>query len=142
MDPICCNQYTSTVKCTLCRKAEASMHCKVCTIHLCKECVPEHLSDKTKVHSVVSSTQSISTGLPFPMCSKHPTKQCELQCEQFDSLICTMCVASKTNKHNDVNDLAIFYENKRKVLKLDIELLEFNLSQVPRVPVRHPKSES
>ena len=108
------------------------MYCKVCTIHLCKECVPEHLSDKTKVHSVVSSTQSISTGLPFPMCSKHPTKQCELQCEQFDSLICTMCVASKTNKHNDVNDLAIFYENKRKVLKLDIELLEFESSIYPK----------
>ncbi|XP_078330841.1 uncharacterized protein LOC144624759 [Crassostrea virginica] len=94
------------------------------------KCVPEHLSNKTTVHSVISSTQSISTGLPFPMCSKHPTKTCELQCEQCDSLICTMCVASKIHKHHDVNDLAIFYENKLEVLKLDIQ--EFESSIYPK----------
>ena len=95
-----------------------------------QKCVPEHLSNKTTVHSVLSSTQSISTGLSFPMRSKHPTKQCELQCEQCDSLICTLCVASKIHKHHDVNDLAIFNENKLEVLKLDIQ--EFESSIYPK----------
>ena len=98
MDPSCNNQ--DNVKCTLCRRAVATMYCK--------NCVEKQLSDKTKAHSVVSSTQSISTGLSFPMCSKHPNKRCELQCEQCDNLICTLCVASKIHKHHDVNDLAIF----------------------------------
>nr|XP_022312046.1 uncharacterized protein LOC111117271 [Crassostrea virginica] len=41
-----------------------------------------------------------------------------------------MCVASKIHKHHDVNDLAIFYENKLEVLKLDIQ--EFESSIYPK----------
>ena len=125
MDSSCGNR--DNVKCTLCRRDVASMYCNVCITYLCKNCVEKHLFDKTKEHSVVSSTQSIST---FPMCSKHPTKRCELQCEQCDNLICTLCVASKIHKHHDVNDLAIFYENKLADLKLDIQ--EFENSIYPK----------
>ena len=64
------------------------------------------------------------------MCSKHPNKRCELQCEQCDNLICTLCVASKIHKHHDVNDLTIFYENKLADLKLDIQ--EFENSIYPK----------
>ena len=49
------------VRCTLCRDAVAPMYCSVCYMHLCRECVKKHLSDKSRVHTVVSLEQFLST---------------------------------------------------------------------------------
>ncbi|XP_078321303.1 uncharacterized protein LOC111111601 [Crassostrea virginica] len=111
------------VRCALCRDAVAPLYCNVCHTHLCKDCVEKHFSDKSKVHTVVPLEQFLST-LNYPKCPTHPTKQCELQCEQCDIPICTSCISS--GKHIGHKQLEIFsdFESKKEVLGRDLQELE------------------
>nr|XP_022308239.1 E3 ubiquitin-protein ligase TRIM36-like [Crassostrea virginica] len=111
------------VRCAMCRDAVAPMYCSVCHTHLCKDCVEKHFSDKSKVHTVVPFEQFLST-LNYPKCSTHPTKQCELHCEQCDIPICSSCISS--GKHNGHKAVDIFedFESKKEVLRKDLEELE------------------
>ncbi|XP_078321654.1 uncharacterized protein LOC111111319 [Crassostrea virginica] len=111
------------VRCALCRDAVAPLYCNVCHTHLCKDCVEKHFSDKSKVHNVVPLEQFLST-LNYPKCPTHPTKQCELQCEQCDIPICTSCISS--GKHIGHKQLEIFadFESKKEVLRRDLQELE------------------
>nr|XP_022308936.1 uncharacterized protein LOC111114765 [Crassostrea virginica] len=111
------------VRCALCRDAVAPMYCNVCHTHLCGDCVEKHFSDKSKVHTVVPLEQFLST-LNYPKCPTHPTKQCELHCEQCDIPICTSCISS--GKHIGHKQLEIFadFESKKEVLRRDLQELE------------------
>ncbi|XP_078321299.1 uncharacterized protein LOC144621589 [Crassostrea virginica] len=111
------------VRCALCRDAVAPLYCNVCHTHLCGDCVEKHFSDKSKVHNVVPLEQFLST-LNYPKCPTHPTKQCELQCEQCDIPICTSCISS--GKHIGHKQLEMFadFENKKEVLRRDLQELE------------------
>ncbi|XP_052703559.1 uncharacterized protein LOC128179919 [Crassostrea angulata] len=111
------------VRCTLCQYSVAPMYCEVCHIRLCKDCVETHLSDSSKVHKVVSLKQYITT-LNNPKCRKHPTKQCELHCEQCDIPICAKCISS--GKHSEHKQVDIFqsFENKTEILQKDLQELE------------------
>nr|XP_022308185.1 tripartite motif-containing protein 45-like [Crassostrea virginica] len=113
----------AVVRCALCRDAVAPLYCSVCHTHLCKDCVEKHFSDKSKVHTVLSLEQFLST-LNYPKCPTHPTKQCELHCEQCDIPICTSCISS--GKHIGHKQLEIFadFEIKKEVLKRDLQELE------------------
>ena len=97
MDPCKCGQ--DLIRCALCGDALASMHCNLCHMHLCNDCVAKHLSDKSQVHTVVLLTQYLST-LHCPKCSDHPNTQCELYCENCDCPICLQCVTSEKHKHH------------------------------------------
>eukprot|EP00105_Crassostrea_gigas_P042096 XP_019926244.1 PREDICTED: E3 ubiquitin-protein ligase TRIM36-like [Crassostrea gigas] len=121
MDPL--NSLQDLVRCILCETSEATMYCKICHIHLCKDCEEKHLSDSSKVHKVVSLKQYIIT-LSNPKCKKHPTKQCELHCEQCNIHICAQCVSS--GKHSGHKQVDIFqrFENKTEVLQKDLQELE------------------
>ncbi|XP_052681785.1 uncharacterized protein LOC128162578 [Crassostrea angulata] len=111
------------VRCTLCRDSVAPMYCEVCHIHLCKDCVETHLSDSSKVHNVVSLKQYLTT-LNNPKCRKHPTKHCELHCEQCDIPICAKCVSS--GKHSGHKKIDIFqsFESKTEILQKDLQELD------------------
>ncbi|XP_078321717.1 uncharacterized protein LOC111112040 [Crassostrea virginica] len=111
------------VRCALCRDAVAPLYCNVCHTHLCGDCVEKHFSDKSKVHTVVPLEQFLST-LNYPKCPTHPTKQCDLHCEQCDIAICTSCISS--GKHIGHKQLEIFadFENKMEVLRRDLQELE------------------
>ncbi|XP_078321302.1 uncharacterized protein LOC144621591 [Crassostrea virginica] len=111
------------VRCALCRDAVAPLYCNICHTHLCGDCVEKHFSDKSKVHNVVPLEQFLST-LNYPKCPTHPTKQCELQCEQCDIPICTSCISS--GKHIGHKQLEMFadFENKKEVLRRDLQELE------------------
>ncbi|XP_078320367.1 uncharacterized protein LOC111111875 [Crassostrea virginica] len=111
------------VRCALCRDAVAPMYCNVCHTHLCGDCVAKHFSDKSKVHNVVPLEQFLST-LNYPKCPTHPTKQCELHCEQCDIPICISCISS--GKHIGHKQLEIFadFESKKEVLRRDLQELE------------------
>ncbi|XP_052681792.1 uncharacterized protein LOC128162586 [Crassostrea angulata] len=99
------------------------MYCKICHVHLCKNCVEKHFSDSSKVHNVVSLQQYL-TSLNIPKCRKHPTKQCELHCEQCDIPICAECISS--GKHSGHKQVDIFqrFENKTETLQRDLQELE------------------
>ncbi|XP_078313318.1 uncharacterized protein LOC111112566 [Crassostrea virginica] len=111
------------VRCALCRDAVAPLYCNVCHTHLCGDCVTKHFSDKSKVHNVVPLEQFLST-LNYPKCPTHPTKQCELHCEQCDIPICTSCISS--GKHIGHKQVEIFadFESKKEVLRRDLQELE------------------
>ena len=99
------------------------MHCNVCHTHLCKDCVLLHFSDKSKVHTVVPSEQFLST-LSYPKCTHHPTKQCELHCEQCNIPICASCISSKEHFGHDLVDMFQELEAKKGVMKKDLHEIE------------------
>nr|XP_034316508.1 uncharacterized protein LOC117685980 [Crassostrea gigas]XP_034316509.1 uncharacterized protein LOC117685980 [Crassostrea gigas] len=121
MDPR--NSAQDVVRCTLCQYSVAPMYCEVCHIHLCKDCVEKHLSDSSVVHKVVSLKQYLTT-LNYPKCRKHPTKQCELHCEQCDIPICAQCISSKKHLGHIQNDILKTIESKTEKLEKDLQELE------------------
>eukprot|EP00105_Crassostrea_gigas_P046620 XP_019930768.1 PREDICTED: tripartite motif-containing protein 45-like [Crassostrea gigas] len=121
MDPR--NSAQDVVRCTLCQDSVAPMYCEVCHIHLCKDCVETHLSDSSKVHKVVSLKQYLTT-LNNPKCRKHPTKQCELHCEQCDIPICAQCISSGKHSGHKKNDIFQSFEIKTGILEKDLQELE------------------
>nr|XP_034331668.1 uncharacterized protein LOC117690933 [Crassostrea gigas] len=121
MDPW--NSAQDVVRCTLCQYAVAPMYCEVCHIHLCKDCVEKHLSDSSKVHNVVPLKQYLTT-LNYPKCRKHPTKQCELHCEQCDIPICAKCISSGKHLGHKQVDIFQSFENKTEILQKDLQELE------------------
>ncbi|XP_034333974.2 E3 ubiquitin-protein ligase TRIM71-like [Magallana gigas] len=121
MDPW--NSAQDVVRCTLCRDSVAPMYCEVCHIHLCKDCVEEHFSDSSKVHKVVPLKQYLTT-LNYPKCRKHPTKQCELHCEQCDIPICVQCISSKKHLGHIQVDILKTFESKTEKLQKDLQELE------------------
>eukprot|EP00105_Crassostrea_gigas_P042087 XP_019926235.1 PREDICTED: zinc finger protein RFP-like [Crassostrea gigas] len=121
MDPW--NSAQDVVRCTLCRDSVAPMYCEVCHIHLCKDCVEKHFSDSSKVHNVVPLKQYLTT-LNNPKCRKHPTKQCELHCEQCDIPICAKCISSGKHLGHKQVDIFQSFENKTEILQKDLQELE------------------
>ncbi|XP_052681781.1 uncharacterized protein LOC128162575 [Crassostrea angulata] len=121
MDPR--NSAQDVIRCTLCQDSAAPMYCEVCHIHLCKDCVETHLSDSSKVHNVVSLKQYLTT-LNNPKCRKHPTKQCELHCEQCDIPICAKCISSAKHSGHKIVDIFQSFEIKTEILKKDLQELE------------------
>ncbi|XP_065926154.1 E3 ubiquitin-protein ligase TRIM71-like [Magallana gigas] len=120
MDPW--NSAQDVVRCTLCKTSIAPMYCEVCHIHLCGNCVETHFSDSSKVHNVVPLKQYLTT-LNYPKCRKHPTKQCELHCEQCDIPICAQCISGEHLGHKPVDILKTFESKTEKLLK-DLQELE------------------
>lgn len=110
------------VLCTLCQTSVAPMYCEVCHIHLCKDCVENHLSDSSQVHKVVSLKQYWAT-LNYPKCRKHPTKQCELHCEECDVPICSLCISGEHLRHKPV-DISEIINEKKDNLQRELEELE------------------
>nr|XP_034327185.1 uncharacterized protein LOC117689678 isoform X1 [Crassostrea gigas] len=127
MDPSCSLQ--DVVRCTLCQDSAATMYCEVCHTHLCKDCVEKHFSDSSKLHKVVPLKQYWTT-LNYPKCRKHPTKQCELHCEQCDIHICTQCISS--GKHLGHNHVDIFQNLKEKKEELQRDLRELEKLIYPK----------
>nr|XP_034316512.1 E3 ubiquitin-protein ligase TRIM71-like [Crassostrea gigas]XP_034316513.1 E3 ubiquitin-protein ligase TRIM71-like [Crassostrea gigas] len=121
MDPW--NSAQDVVRCTLCQYSVAPMYCEVCHIHLCKDCVKKHFSDSSVVHNVVPLKQYLTT-LNYPKCRKHPTKQCELHCEQCDIPICVQCISSKKHLGHIQVDILKTFESKTEKLEKDLQELE------------------
>ncbi|XP_052706886.1 uncharacterized protein LOC128182329 [Crassostrea angulata] len=117
------NSAQDVVRCTLCQYSVAPMYCELCHIHLCKDCVEKHLYDSSIDHKVVSLKRYLTT-LNYPKCTKHPTKQCELHCEQCDIPICVQCISSKKHLGHIQVDILKTFESKTDMLQKDLQELE------------------
>eukprot|EP00105_Crassostrea_gigas_P027319 XP_011448613.1 PREDICTED: uncharacterized protein LOC105343110 [Crassostrea gigas] len=114
------------VQCSMCQTSVAPMYCEVCITHLCKECEEPHLSDSSKVHKVVSFKQHWRS-LNYPNCRKHPTKQCDLLCEQCGIHICIKCISSGKHLGHKLVDIYQVFESKKQLLRKDLQEIENSL---------------
>lgn len=87
------------IRCNLCEIPLPPMYCEICHLHLCKACVGDHISDGSTEHKVFPLKQ-YWTRLNYPKCPEHPSKQCELHCENCDIPICTQCIISEKHKEH------------------------------------------
>nr|XP_034329513.1 uncharacterized protein LOC109619769 [Crassostrea gigas] len=117
------NSPQDVVRCTLCQDSVAPMYCEACHLHLCKDCVEKHFSDSSKVHNVVPLKQYLTT-LNNPKCRKHPTRQCELHCEQCDIPICAKCISSGKHLGHNILEILQSFEDKTEILHNDLQELE------------------
>ncbi|XP_065926730.1 tripartite motif-containing protein 2-like [Magallana gigas] len=111
------------LRCHLCETPCPLMYCDICDIHLCKACVGEHLFDESKEHSVLP-LQKRGSSIRFPKCPKHSNKQCEIHCEQCDIPICSQCIFSDEHEQHKKCDTLQIIENRKVVLKRDLQDLE------------------
>nr|XP_034334665.1 tripartite motif-containing protein 2 [Crassostrea gigas] len=117
------------VRCDVCDTPVPPLHCDFCQTNLCKACVGEHMLDLSKKHQVIPFKNRGSTP-NYPICTKHPPKQCELHCEQCDIPICVHCVSSESHKNHKLVDFYTNYKKKREDLQKDLQ--EFVKSLSPK----------
>lgn len=120
MDPRLSAQ--DVVRCVLCQTHETPLYCEFCHMNLCKNCVEKHLSDPLKAHKVVSF-QQYCTSLNDHMCMDHPTKKCDIYCEQCDIPVCILCFSKEHLGHKPLA-LSNPFESKNEVLQRDLQELE------------------
>ena len=110
-------------RCDLCDATVPPMHCDICHINLCKDCVVDHLSDESKDHKVVSFNKQGST-VNYPKCQKHSLKICELHCRHCFVPICIFCVSSGDHDQHKKVDIQKVIRNKKKLIEKDLNELE------------------
>lgn len=83
-------------ECDVC-KNQVSIICTTCHVQLCRDCVPKHLSDNI-THSVVPYNIS-NYDIDTYFCYSHPTKKCDLFCEDCQIPVCVRCMTSAHISH-------------------------------------------
>ena len=130
------------VRCDLCENPVPPMCCDICQINLCKSCVGEHLSDRSKEHKVVPFEERGST-INNPKCQKHSPKICELHCKHCNIPICTSSVSSGDHEHHKkVDILKILTKKKELIEKVLQELKKFICPKFQQAAAKNPSSES
>lgn len=117
------NDLHDLVRCQLCKTFVPNLYCDICHLSLCKVCVGEHLSCKSKKHKIVSFNERGSRP-KYPKCQTHSTKQCELYCEQCDILLCLQCISSCEHLGHTTVDILQWFERKKEVLSRELQELE------------------
>ena len=111
------------VRCDLCETPVPPMCCDICHINLCKACVGEHLSDRSKEHKVVPF-EELGCTINFPKCKRHSPKICELYCAHCNIPICASCISSGDHEHHKKVDILRKITSKKKLIKKDLEELK------------------
>ncbi|XP_052680366.1 tripartite motif-containing protein 2-like [Crassostrea angulata] len=111
------------LRCQLCDTPVPPLYCGICHIHICKACVGDHLLDESTEHRVVPFYKRGLT----TKCQKHSTKVCELYCEECDISICATC-ASSEHKGHEFTEILKYFENKKDVIKKDLQELKKSIN--------------
>lgn len=111
------------LRCDLCDDPVPPMHCDLCKVNLCKDCVVEHISDVSTEHKVVSFKQRGSAP-KNPKCSQHATNHCELYCEECDSPVCALCISSNSHMGHTVRNLLEILNLKRETIEKDYKEIQ------------------
>lgn len=121
MDPL--NSTQDEIRCDFCVTNIVQSYCDFCCVNLCMSCIGSHISDEYDNHRIVPIQQRRSTVI-YPKCTEHHSKTCELQCEQCNMFICTICSASEKHTSHDFIVLEQLYTDKITEIERDTKQLE------------------
>nr|XP_034305170.1 uncharacterized protein LOC117680476 isoform X2 [Crassostrea gigas] len=110
-------------RCDLCETAIVHSYCDVCHVNLCKPCILDHILDEYDKHKIVPFQERRST-LIYPNCGKHPQKNCELQCRECSSFVCSSCMASDQHKGHSFVEVTEVYKTKKDIIEKDTKEYE------------------
>uniref|UniRef100_A0A8W8LUD3 B box-type domain-containing protein n=1 Tax=Magallana gigas TaxID=29159 RepID=A0A8W8LUD3_MAGGI len=110
-------------RCDHCETAIVHSYCDFCHVNLCKPCVVDHISDGYDKHKIVPFQERRST-LIYPNCGKHPQKNCELQCRECSSFVCSSCMASDQHKGHSFVEVTEVYKTKKDIIEKDTKEYE------------------
>nr|XP_034305162.1 uncharacterized protein LOC109620202 isoform X2 [Crassostrea gigas]XP_034305163.1 uncharacterized protein LOC109620202 isoform X2 [Crassostrea gigas]XP_034305164.1 uncharacterized protein LOC109620202 isoform X2 [Crassostrea gigas]XP_034305165.1 uncharacterized protein LOC109620202 isoform X2 [Crassostrea gigas]XP_034305166.1 uncharacterized protein LOC109620202 isoform X2 [Crassostrea gigas] len=114
-------------RCDHCETAIVHSYCDFCHVNLCKPCVVDHISDGYDKHKIVPFQERRST-LIYPNCGKHPQKNCELQCRECGSFVCSSCMASDQHKGHSFVEVTEVYKTKKDIIEKDTKEFENSIS--------------
>nr|XP_034305174.1 E3 ubiquitin-protein ligase TRIM9-like [Crassostrea gigas]XP_034305175.1 E3 ubiquitin-protein ligase TRIM9-like [Crassostrea gigas] len=110
-------------RCDLCETAIVHSYCDFCHINLCKPCILDHILDEYEKHKIVPFQERRST-LIYPNCVKHPQKNCELQCRECSTFVCSSCMASDQHKGHKFVEVTEVYKTKKDIIEKDTKEYE------------------
>ncbi|XP_065937955.1 E3 ubiquitin-protein ligase TRIM71-like [Magallana gigas] len=110
-------------RCDHCETAIVHSYCDFCHVNLCKPCVVDHISDGYDKHKIVPFQERRST-LIYPNCGKHPQKNCELQCRECGTFVCSSCMASDQHKGHNFVEVTEVYKTKKEIIEKDTKEYE------------------
>lgn len=110
------------VTCQLCEKFHSHLHCDICQIGLCEQCVGKHI-DGSKKHKVVPYKMRASSPF-YPKCYRHSNKQCEILCEQCGIPLCVQCISSNEHNSHITIDILQWYAGRKEDLDKELQELE------------------
>ncbi|XP_052677306.1 uncharacterized protein LOC128158479 [Crassostrea angulata] len=114
-------------RCDHCETAIVHSYCDFCHVNLCKPCVVDHISDGYDKHKIVPFQERRST-LIYPNCGKHPQKNCELQCRECGTFVCSSCMASDQHKGHSFVEVTEVYKTKKDIIEKDTKEYENSIS--------------
>uniref|UniRef100_K1PVF0 B box-type domain-containing protein n=1 Tax=Magallana gigas TaxID=29159 RepID=K1PVF0_MAGGI len=114
-------------RCDHCETAIVHSYCDFCHVNLCKPCVVDHISDGYDKHKIVPFQERRST-LIYPNCGKHPQKNCELQCRECGTFVCSSCMASDQHKGHSFVEVTDVYKTKKDIIEKDTKEYENSIS--------------
>uniref|UniRef100_K1QW29 B box-type domain-containing protein n=1 Tax=Magallana gigas TaxID=29159 RepID=K1QW29_MAGGI len=121
MDPRTCAQ--DVHRCDLCETAIVHSYCDFCHVNLCKPCILDHILDEYEKHKIVPFQERRST-LIYPNCGKHPQKNCELQCRECGTFVCSSCMASDQHKGHSFVEVREVYKTNKDIIEKDTKEYE------------------
>jgi hypothetical protein len=121
-------------RCQLCPgkdiKSAAEIVCNTCHVDLCKECVGQHMTfNPTIRHDVVTFESRRFSILPSP-CKRHKDRNCEMFCEDCDSLVCLKCLVSGTHENHQVSQVSEIHSSRKEQIERDTEELETKIAPI------------
>eukprot|EP00105_Crassostrea_gigas_P043550 XP_019927698.1 PREDICTED: E3 ubiquitin-protein ligase arc-1-like [Crassostrea gigas] len=114
-------------RCDLCDTAIVNSYCDFCHVNLCILCIGKHISDGYDKHKIVPFQDRRST-LIYPNCGKHPQKNCELQCRECGTFVCSSCMASDQHKGHSFVEVTEVYKTKKDIIEKDTKEYENQIS--------------
>uniref|UniRef100_K1QVW9 B box-type domain-containing protein n=1 Tax=Magallana gigas TaxID=29159 RepID=K1QVW9_MAGGI len=114
-------------RCDHCETAIVHSYCDFCHVNLCKPCVVDHISDGYDKHKIVPFQERRST-LIYPNCGKHPQKNCELQCRECGTFVCSSCMASDQHKGHSFVEVTEVYKTKKDIIEKEANEYENSIS--------------
>nr|XP_034305176.1 E3 ubiquitin-protein ligase TRIM71-like [Crassostrea gigas] len=110
-------------RCDLCETAIIHSYCDFCHVNLCVPCIGKHILDGYDKHKIVPFQERRST-LIYPNCGKHPQKNCELQCRECGTFVCSSCMASDQHKGHSFVEVTEVYRTKKDIIEKETKEYE------------------